>query len=80
MSKTIKLDQSVYDDLTTLLQPKETYSECVGRLLDFLRTMGQVRDVLEGVTAFRRGQTERLETLSRDTSISTVSTGEGRMP
>ncbi|OGN97546.1 MAG: hypothetical protein A2Y89_06685 [Chloroflexi bacterium RBG_13_51_18] len=63
MSKTIKLDQSVYDDLTTLLRPKETYSECVGRLLEFVRTMGQVRDVLEGVISFRRGQIERLENL-----------------
>jgi predicted CopG family antitoxin len=64
MSKTIKLEDLVYDELTTMLKPKETYSQCEARLLTFVRTMGELRDVLEGVIAFQRGQTERIEKLT----------------
>jgi predicted CopG family antitoxin len=80
MSKTIKLEDKVYDKLTGLMGAKETYSQVVERILILFDKMGDLRDILEGAIAFRKGQQERLKQQIHDPTISTVSTGEGRMP
>ena len=61
MSKTIKLEDKVYDQLTELMRPKETYSQVVERILTLFGKMGELRDVLEGAVAFQKGQQERIE-------------------
>jgi len=60
MSKTIKIDDAVYDQLTNLMRPKETYSQVVVRILLMFDKLGQLRDVLEGAIEYRKGQAERL--------------------
>ncbi len=52
MSKTIKLDESVYDRLTGLMGPKESYSQVVERILILFDKVGELRDVLEGKIRF----------------------------
>ena len=61
MSKTIKLDDKIYDKLTGLMGPKETYSQVVERLLVFVDRQLEVLNALEGAAMFRQGQKERLE-------------------
>ena len=61
MSKTIKLDDVVYDKLTGLMRPKETYSQVVERVLMMFDKLGDLRNVLEGAIEYRKGQAERLE-------------------
>lgn len=61
MSKTIKLEDQVYTDLTGYLQPKETYSQCLARILGAFSRLGELRDVLEGVTKFRQGQARKID-------------------
>jgi predicted CopG family antitoxin len=61
VSKTIKLEDKVYDKLTGLMGPKETYSQVVERILKLFDKMGDLKDILEGAIAFRKGQQERLE-------------------
>ena len=61
MSKTIKLEDAVYNKLTGLMRPKETYSQVVERVLMMFDKLGELRDVLEGAAVFRQGQLERLE-------------------
>jgi len=80
MSKTIKLEDKVYNKLTGLMRPKETYSQVVERILMMFDKLGELKDVLEGVVAFKKGQLERLEQQKHDPTISTTGTGEGRMP
>ncbi len=59
MSKTIKVDQHIYDALTALMWPKETYSKVIERVLSTYGKLGELRDVLEGSIAYRAGQQER---------------------
>jgi predicted CopG family antitoxin len=61
MSKTIKLDDPIYGKLTALMQPKETYSQVVERILTLFDKMGELRDVLEGAVAFQNHKREVLE-------------------
>lgn len=61
MSKTIKLEDKVYDKLTDLMGPKETYSQVVERILFLFDKMGELQNVLEGAIAFRAGERERAE-------------------
>ena len=61
MSKTIKLEDRVYDRLTTLLLPKQSYSQTVERVLDLFDKMGELRSVLEGAVAFKNHQKVQLE-------------------
>ena len=63
MSKTIKLEDSVYNQLTELMRPKETYSQVVERILTLFGKMGELRDVLEGAVAFRKALSEKLKEL-----------------
>jgi len=59
MSKTIKLENAVYDRLTGLMWPKESYSKVIERMLDTFDKLGPLKDVLEGAVAYRQGQQER---------------------
>jgi predicted CopG family antitoxin len=61
VSKTIKLEDKVYEKLTLMMRPKETYSQVVERILLMFDKLGELRDVLEGLVAFKQGQLERLE-------------------
>lgn len=56
MPKTIKLEDHVYNKLTTYLAPKGTYSQVVERVLVVVDEVRKLRDVLEAVTHFRRDQ------------------------
>ena len=71
MSKTIKLEDAVYEKLTGLMWPKETYSQVVERILVLFDKMGDLRDILEGAIAFRKGQQERLEKRNQGDVIGT---------
>jgi len=71
MSKTIKLEDAVYNKLTGLMGPKETYSQVVDRILVLFDKMGDLRDILEGAIAFRKGQQERLEKRNQGDVIGT---------
>ena len=79
MSKTIKLDDTVYNKLTGLMRPKETYSQVVERILLMFDKLGELKNVLEGAIEYRKGQMERLEQQKHVPTISTTGTGEGRM-
>ena len=59
MSKTIKLDESVYDKLTNLKWGNDSYSKVIERILDAFDKLGPLKDVLEGAVAYRQGQQER---------------------
>jgi len=61
VSKTIKLEDRVYDRLTGLLLPKQSYSQTVERVLDLFDKMVELRSVLEGAVAFKNHQREVLE-------------------
>jgi predicted CopG family antitoxin len=63
MSKTIKLEDSVYLRLEGFRGKRETFSQAVDRLLKMLSKVGELRDVLEGAVAFEKGRQERLEKL-----------------
>lgn len=60
MSRTIKLEDSVYNTLTGLMGPKETYSQVVERILTLFDKMGELRNVLEGAARYRQEQKEIL--------------------
>lgn len=63
MSKTIKLEDSVYYRLEGFRGKRETFSQAVDRLLEMLSKVGELRDVLEGAVAFEKGRQARLEKL-----------------
>jgi predicted CopG family antitoxin len=61
MSKTIKLDDAVYDRLDAFQAKHETKSQAVDRLLTVLEKAGDMIDILEGRVSFEKGKRERLE-------------------
>ncbi len=46
MPKTIKVEDRVYDKLVSLLEPRETFSQVVERLLRVYATIKDVSDAL----------------------------------
>lgn len=46
MSKIVKLQENVYDQVTELMRPKETYSEVIERLLEVYETIYNVSQIL----------------------------------
>lgn len=64
MSKTIRLEDQVYEKLTGLMRPKETYSQVVERVLTLFDRMGELRDVLEGAVEYRKHQNDSLKELA----------------
>jgi len=69
--RSIQLQPEVYDRLTGLMGPKETYSQVVERILVLFDKMGDLRDILSGAIAFRKGQQERLEKRNQGDVIGT---------
>lgn len=53
MSKTIKLEDSVYTRLENFRGKRETFSQAVDLLLTIRDKVGMLRDVLEGSIKFR---------------------------
>lgn len=47
MSKSIKVDELVYQELLWLQRPRETFSELIGRLLRIAEMLDKVRPFLE---------------------------------
>lgn len=60
MSKSVKLELSVYDRLEKFRGKKETFSAAVDRLLTLMEKMGELRNVIEGGINLRKQQ-ERKE-------------------
>lgn len=56
MSKTIKLEDEIYQRLERWRGKRETFSEAVARLLNIQDAVGGLQDILEGQIAFREGQ------------------------
>ena len=61
MSKTVKLEDAVYNRLDTFQQKHETKSQAISRLLDMLEKVGELRSILEGQVNFREWQKEQLQ-------------------
>ena len=61
MSKTIKLEDRVYDRLTGLLLPKQSYSQTVERVLDLFSKVSEFQSFIEGQIAFKNHQKGILE-------------------
>lgn len=66
MSKTIKVEDKVYDGLETFRDKRETFSEAVERLLSVAGELYLVADILEGQAKFKEFQGERLKELASD--------------
>ena len=52
MSKQLKIEDEVYNDLTTTKGPGETYSQLIARLLDIRRMVLGVEPLLKGQEAY----------------------------
>jgi predicted CopG family antitoxin len=61
MSKAIKVDEKVYEQLTRLLQPRETYSQVVGRLLALQEGVKQFITEVELLPDYRKYMIDRPE-------------------
>jgi len=61
MSKVIKVEEQVYDQLDKLKARGETFSQVIGDLLGARLQIFRLLDVLEGQLKFREWQRERLE-------------------
>jgi len=48
MSKTIRISEEVYQEIERLLEPRETFSQVINRVLKVYRT---IRDVSDGLPA-----------------------------
>lgn len=59
MSRTIRLEDSVYTALEAIRGKRETFSEAVGRLIALLLKVGELKDVVEGAGAYQKGRMER---------------------
>lgn len=66
MSKAIKVDDQVYQELDQLRVKGETFSQVIAVLLQTRLSILEVMNVLEGTLKFRRWQEERLEEIKRD--------------
>lgn len=80
MSKQIRLDDDTYLKLDQMRGKGESFNLAVRALLDARLKMLELISVLEGQIKYREWQDGRLKALRSDTTISSVSTGEGRMP
>ncbi|MBU2685779.1 MAG: hypothetical protein KKF27_21270, partial [Gammaproteobacteria bacterium] len=78
VSKTVKLEDKVYNKLMTLMHPKETYSQVVERILILFDKMGELRDVLEGQIAFREHQRSTPEWRAKTKEILGLDTNTGK--
>ncbi len=56
MVKVIKLHEPVYDRVTALMLPKETYSDTVERILDLFDKLGELRKVLQDAAFVRAAE------------------------
>lgn len=61
MSKTIKLEDQVYEKLDTLRGKRETFSQIVGRLIAARDGFVALTDVLEGKLTFEEWRKEHQE-------------------
>jgi predicted CopG family antitoxin len=52
MVKCIKLQEPIYDRVTTLMAPKESYSDTIKRLLDMYEKLGDLCTVLENPAVY----------------------------
>lgn len=65
MSKLIKVEEAVYNQLDTLRAGRQTFSDVVDELLTGRLRMLEAMNLLEGVLRFREWQRERLDEISR---------------
>ena len=64
MSKTIKLEDSVYTRLETFRNKRETFSASVDRLLDTSKRVGELLSQIEGSLKYAERQSEQLKQMS----------------
>lgn len=64
MSRTIKVDNQVYEQLEQLRRKRETFSQAVDRLLKVYETLSQAVGIMEGQVSFIDWQREQLEKMS----------------
>lgn len=61
MSKTIKVEDRVYDRLDEIRDFKETYSQVIEKLLAARESFCQVIEIIEADVKYRNWQREQLE-------------------
>ena len=61
MSKTIKVEEEVYNRLDEIRDWKETYSQVIEKLLAARERFCQLIDIIEADVKFRNWQREQLE-------------------
>lgn len=65
MSKPIKVEDKIYDELDQLRVGRQTFSDVVENLLKARLSVLQLMSVLEGQLAFREWQREELEKINK---------------
>lgn len=65
MTKTIKVTDGVYDQLTELLRPRETFNDVVERLLAVNRSALALLNQIEGQLRVRVNAVAKLEEVSK---------------
>jgi len=63
-TKTVKLEQEVYDELEKFRDKRETFSQAIGTLLGARIRIWQLVDVLEGSLRFQELKAEKLTKLA----------------
>uniref|UniRef100_A0A6M3Y2H7 Uncharacterized protein n=1 Tax=viral metagenome TaxID=1070528 RepID=A0A6M3Y2H7_9ZZZZ len=76
----VRVSEGVHGQLDAMRGKDESYNHVIESLLNARLKMLELISVLEGQIKYREWQDERLKALRSDTTISSVSTGEGRMP
>ena len=61
MSKSIKLEDQVYDRLEAFRDKKETFSQAVERLLELPRRITELANIMEGKITHQEDTIARLE-------------------
>ena len=61
MSKSIKVSQTVYEDLLVLQLPRETFSEEISRLLQLAALLRKAEPIIRGQHEFLKWQLEKRE-------------------
>jgi len=62
MTKAIKLEDVVYDELSSILWRRETFSHGVKRLLETRRQLLGIGDIIEGAKSYEDQQSTKAHT------------------
>jgi len=66
MSKTIRVEDEVYERLEVIREKRETFSEAVGRLCTMHSGLGDLTNIMQGQKAYREFQLAKLKKEATD--------------